>query len=267
MKLNLTLSIVSHGHGTLLDGLLHDLNGLAGSDYPTVILTYNIPEIAVDIGKYPLLKIIETYNKEPKGFGDNHNAAFMLCKSSWFAVLNPDLRLPTDPFVALKKTAAKAKHIGVIAPTVFNSAGGMEDAVRGNLTPLSLLLRRTPAIRNRRRLPREGDSFFWIAGMFMLFPSEAYRAVGGFDERFFLYCEDYDICARLNLAGYAVVVDSTASVVHDAQRDSHRSFKHLRLHLVSLLKVWRSKAFWKVTISASRFRAPVPVSTNFRDQN
>jgi N-acetylglucosaminyl-diphospho-decaprenol L-rhamnosyltransferase len=252
MNSDLTISIVSHGHGSLLDRLLGDLNRQASSDRPTVILTYNVPETPVDTARYPRLRIVAIHNDRPSGFGANHNAAFGKCETRWFAALNPDLRLPSEPFATLLAAAAKAERPGVIAPTVVNSGGALEDAVRKNLTPLSLLLRRAigsskPHAHADRR---SAQSFFWIAGMFMLFPSEAFREIGGFDERFFLYCEDYDICARLHLAGYTLVVDPTTSVVHDAQRDSHRSMKHLRLHLTSLLKVWMSSAFWRITIYA-----------------
>jgi GT2 family glycosyltransferase len=252
MNSDFTISIVSHGHGALLDRLLSDLNRQAGSDHPTVILTYNVPENPVSSTKYPQLRILSIHNERPSGFGANHNAAFAKCDTRWFAVLNPDLRLPSEPFSTLLAAAAEAERPGVIAPTVVNSGGALEDAVRKNLTPLSLLLRRALGSRKPHSATdsRSAESFFWIAGMFMLFPSDVFRAVGGFDERFFLYCEDYDICARLHLAGYTLLVDPATRVVHDAQRDSHRSMKHMRLHLTSLLKVWMSSAFWRITITA-----------------
>ena len=150
----------------------------------------------------------------------------------------------------MRSEAEKLEGIGVIAPSIVNSSGAPEDAIRKNLTPLSVVFRR--ALGNRKPLssPNKHEGFFWIAGMFMMFPSEVFRAIAGFDERFFLYCEDYDICARLHLAGYKLVVDTNTRAVHDAQRDSHRSLKHLRLHLTSLFKVWSSSAFWKITIDA-----------------
>ena len=85
--------------------------------------------------------------------------------------------------------------------------------------------------------------------MCLVVNAQAWRAVQGFDERFFLYCEDYDLCARLYNAGYSLVVDDATCVVHDAQRDSHRSSRHLRWHLESLAKVWLSAAFWRVVLA------------------
>jgi GT2 family glycosyltransferase len=79
----------------------------------------------------------------------------------------------------------------------------------------------------------------------MLFRSEAYRQIGGFDERFFMYGEDFDICARLRLAGWKLSIAEHLQARHDAQRASHSSKRHLYWHLTSLLKVWSSAAFWR----------------------
>jgi GT2 family glycosyltransferase len=85
----------------------------------------------------------------------------------------------------------------------------------------------------------------WIPGLFMLFRSDAYRQVEGFDERFFMYGEDFDICARLRLAGWKLQIAEQLQARHDARRASHRSKRHLYWHVTSLLKVWSSAAFWR----------------------
>lgn len=215
-----------------------------------MLVTLNVPEPEPQQTHYPNLKLVLIHNRHPQGFGANHNTAYQRCATPWFAVLNPDLRVPTDPFPALMTSLKHTPHLGVAAPRVLNSAGHQEDHVRRNLSLASIW-------RRRRGIAEPVDTsspakrpapFYWLAGMFLLFNSEAYRAVGGFDERFFLYCEDYDICARLYAAGYAVQLVAEASVVHDAQRDSHRSARHLRWHMASLAKVWCSQVFWKITL-------------------
>src|SRR5690606_14674162 len=71
----------------------------------------------------------------------------------------------------------------------------------------------------------------WAAGMFMLFRAEAFEAIGGFDEGFHLYYEDVDICTRLWIAGWKVMLHPGVQVVHDAQRTSHRNFRYMRWHV------------------------------------
>ncbi|XHS80300.1 glycosyltransferase [Burkholderiaceae bacterium UC74_6] len=250
----ITLSIVSHGHGPLLTGLLEDLARHWAPVPYRIVLTLNLHDEVFRVEDWPALDIKIVRNEIPQGFGANHNAAFQYCDTPWFAVLNPDLRLPTNPFPPLLERAARMPTLGVIAPRIVDSAGHAEDSVRENLTPWSLVRRKIDASAGRIDPGAAGGKFFWLAGMFMMFPAAAYRQVRGFDERFFLYCEDYDLCARLSRAGFAVVMEPAATSVHDAQRDSRRSRRHLQWHLTSLLKVWLSSAFWWVTFS----RAPTP---------
>lgn len=251
-----TISIVSHGHGSLLGRALDDLSRQTARDRLNVVVTLNLAGELFDPAKYPELRIAVLRNTTPKGFGANHNMAFETCRDDWFLIVNPDVRLP-DPhaierLIALQPGGhAQDLRPGLVAPRILNSSGGREDAVRPNLSLWSLLSRvikgRREALSSTQTAP--GLPFFWVAGMFVAAWSEAFRDIGGFDERFFLYCEDYDLSARMYLSGRSIIVRSDVQVIHDAQRDSHRSRRHLQWHLESLSKVWLSSTFWRVVFS------------------
>ena len=83
---------------------------------------------------------------------------------------------------------------------------------------------------------RLGVQVDWVAGMFMLFRSEVFRSIGGFDEAYFLYYEDVDLCRRLHAAGKSVIYNPRVEVVHDARRGSRREFGLMRHHLASMLR-------------------------------
>jgi hypothetical protein len=72
--------------------------------------------------------------------------------------------------------------------------------------------------------------------MFMLLRSEVFRSVGGFDEAYFLYYEDVDLCRRLRAAGKYALYNPKAGVVHDARRASRREFALMRRHAASMLR-------------------------------
>lgn len=250
----LTLSVVSHGHARMLERLLRQLDEQPSLAGVRVVVTLNLGDESFEVPDCRRLAVVILRNAEPRGFGANHNAAFLHCGTPWFAVLNPDLALDAgEPFTQLMHSGSEAGHVGVVAPRIVNAAGKTEDSVRANLTPWSLAARQ---LLGRRKplavdgIARQGQSFFWLAGMCLLLNAAAFRAVGGFDERFFLYCEDYDLCARLYNANYALKLEPQARIVHEAQRDSHRSLRHLRWHLASLAKVWTSAAFWRVTLGS-----------------
>jgi len=229
------VSVVSHLQGGLVKGLLDDL-GTHCRDTVEVILTLNVDEPlpfeVADLG-YPIRLV---RNHLPRGFGANHNAAFRLCQRRTFCVLNPDIRLAANPFPALLEELQR-NHTGTVAPRIAGPSGRTEDSARRFPTLWSLVAK---ALGRASALDYEiGPASFspdWIAGMFMLFASDAFRAVGGFDEKYFLYYEDVDICARLRAADYDVRLVPAASAVHDARRASRSDWKHRAWHAQSVLR-------------------------------
>lgn len=233
----ISVSIVSHGQGDLVEEVLADLARFSDSLQFEIILTQNIPEQLPLSGKdfpYPV-RVVE--NASPMGFGANHNAAFQLANGSWFCVLNPDIRMPTNIFSILLDEIER-QQAAVIAPIVFSPTGQVEDSVRRFPTPLSLAGKMFGRGDGRYSFVVGDEAFAadWVGGMFMLFRAEDYRHVGGFDERFFLYYEDVDICARLWKAGRRVLVCPRAQVIHDARRSSRRELRYMRWHAGSLAR-------------------------------
>lgn len=233
-----TVSVVSHGQGELLAGLLADLQALAPTTVKRLIVTLNLDEPLPPLPPWPQGTIEVIRNLRPLGFGANHNQAFRRCRTEWFAVLNPDLRLAIDVFAPLVAEAAPGDAL--LSPAIVESDGAPADSARQLLTPWQLARR---ALGHRQ--PAQPANTDWLAGMFLLLRREAFAAVGGFDERFHMYCEDADLCLRLQLAGWRIRVVEHVAVVHAAQRASRRSWQHLRWHLTSLLRHWFSLAFWR----------------------
>jgi len=230
----ITVSVVSHGQGELVAVLLKDLARCA--NVSEVILTQNISEkeVACPESLRSRLRIIR--NDKPQGFGANHNQAFQQCRTSTFAVLNPDIRLDADPFPRLMEALA-GSGTGMVAPAVRDPQGKLEDSARYFPTLAQLFAKLVGLGDGRIALHGETpQAVDWSAGMFMLFKAEAFRRIGGFDEGFFLYYEDVDICARLWKARLGVVLHPGVSVVHAAQRTSRRNLRYLKWHLTSMLR-------------------------------
>ena len=232
---DVTLSVVSHRQNALVNQLLGDVQR-ACAGHVALVLTQNVPDAApfaaADRG-CPAEIIV---NPERKGFGANHNAAFARCRTPYFCVCNPDIRLPADPFPALLGDFSDP-IVAVAGPLVRDPAGRVEDSARRFPTAASLLKKlfveaRAPDYPADRG-PVDVD---WLAGMFLLFRSDAYRAVGGFDEAYFLYYEDVDIGRRLRNAGKRAIYEPRAEVVHDARRASRREPGLALQHLKSMLR-------------------------------
>lgn len=239
-----SLSIVSHGHGDLVSALLNQLDDDPHLSGVTVILTLNKQGEQVDFhaDKAKNIRLIVVRNELPCGFGANHNKAFSLITTPWFCVLNPDLVVRPGVFLDLI-TCATELSVSLLAPAVFNSDGEIEDSVRENLTPWSIIKRR---LLRAYSIDHRPGRFKWFAGMFLVIKSADFDDIGGFDERYFLYCEDYDLCARLFLAGRKLYFCEGVSVVHDAQRRTWKSPRYLSMHLRSIFRVWFSRPVWLV---------------------
>lgn len=233
----ISISIVSHTQGELLDKVIEDLVRLCSGTRIEVLLTKNVPEpLPFDIAALPFpVMVIE--NPCPRGFGANHNAAFRCASGEFFCVMNPDIRLHENPFPTLLEEFAR-HSAAVVAPAVLNPAGKIDDSIRRFPTPLGLVARLL-SLGDGRHPFALGDETFtaeWAAGMFMLFRAEDYRAVGGFDEGFFLYYEDVDICARLWKAGRPILACPKIQVEHDARRASRKNFRYMKWHLASMAR-------------------------------
>lgn len=247
---NFSLSIVSHGHKRFIPLLFDDLIGLNRTDFE-VILTLNLPEeFEVEFHNLPF-PVTLIHNQAPKSFAANHNAAFARSCGEYFVILNPDIRMATDPFGSLFAQLRRNPD-SVCAPLVTNDDGVLEDSARNFPTPFFLVRKFFGKVLKvsitSDFVARENDLSTpdWIAGMFIVVPRGVYQKLHGLDERYRMYYEDVDFCARARLAGYQVVVNGYVKVVHEAQRESHRNLRYLVWHLASALRFFTSSAFLKI---------------------
>ena len=232
----LSISIVSHRQAGLVHDLLSDIERLCVPAPLEVILTVNVPETLLFTPKEHLFEFVVLNNGSPRGFGANHNAAARLARGEFFCVLNPDIRFRENPFPPLLKLLAD-ESVGAVSALVVGPHGAMEDHARRFPRVATLLQKAFLGTRqDYPGLTGSVHSVEWIAGMFMLFRSAVFRKIGGFDERYFLYYEDVDLCARLRAARYDIRVEPAARVAHDARRESRRNVRHMAQHLVSMLR-------------------------------
>lgn len=233
MNSGVTLSVVSHGQSGLVNILLDDISRYCRDI--KVLLTCNVPEENPVRSDGPQnLCLLE--NARPQGFATNHNAAFQHCDTPFFCVVNPDIRLANNPFPELI-ACLRDPEVGAVAPQVLDPAGNLEDSARYFPTPVHLATKLLGKDRSRHPVAGEAPAAVdWVAGMFMVFRAEAFREIGGFDERFFLYYEDVDICARLWQAGWKVMLHPGVSVIHAAQRSSRCNPRYMVWHLASMAR-------------------------------
>lgn len=245
-SIHLTISVVSHGQIHLVTHLLHDIDTHCRSIPLEVILTLNVEETLPFEADSFSFQMQVVRNHSPQGFSTNHNQAFSLITGRFFCVMNPDIRFDKDPFPPLL-SCLQSQQIGVAAPVVVSENGLMEDNARHFPTPFKILCK----VFSKRRgsdyvIKTETIYPDWVGGMFMLFRNEVFKQMGGFNQKYFLYYEDVDLCARIRLQGYEVALCPGATVVHEARRDSHRKVTFFSWHLRSMMRFFLSSVYWQL---------------------
>ena len=231
----LTVSVVSHGHDAVLPGLLAQLARNGAGVVGHVIVTHNLPAVPVRPDPAWPFELSEVFNAAPLGFGANHNRAFGQCSTGQFAILNPDIEAMDAGLWSALAGAAQQPGVGCAYPRLLNPDGSVQNE-REAVTPVALLRRHVLKAPQRRT--------DWVSGALWVVPAAVWRALGGFDERYFMYCEDTDFCLRLQLAGWQLArVEPTAR--HAAAWASRTPGRAMVWHLRSLLRLWTRPVLWR----------------------
>ena len=164
-------------------------------------------------------------SEENLGFGRAVNLVASRTESEWIAPANADIAIREGTIEALLDTAERDPGAGAIAPRLVGTDRQTQHSVFGFPTvPYSFLV----AIGAYRWIPRLGDRMAipgywnserarrvpWAVGAFLLIRRAAWDAVGGFDERQWMYAEDLDLGWRLGSAGWSTRYEPRAAVDH-----------------------------------------------------
>ena len=159
------------------------------------------------------------------GFGRGSNAGVAASRADRILLLNPDAVAEPGSVEALVAVLDVDPKVGAVGPRIIDPAGELMAASAGAEPGLRavaghfLLLSRVPVLgrlfpplqlsdASRRARPD------WISGAAMLLRRDAFDAVGGFDQRYFLYMEDVDLCRRLREAGWSIAYEPSVTVQH-----------------------------------------------------
>src|SRR6202035_914154 len=150
--------------------------------------------------------------RERGGYGSCVNLGAHEVRGEAFAVLNPDITFSSSDVVARLERHLEDPSVGLVAPALLLPDGRLQDSARQIPTPLDLLLRRR--LDRERGVVRESGDVPWVVGACFVVRRDAWEAIGGFDERYFLYFEDVDLCWRLWRAGYKKRLDAEGQAHH-----------------------------------------------------
>lgn len=236
-----SISIVSHNHGQMVVDLLNDLKKMQFQNIE-LIVTNNVPDKVVKnfISENKDIHLIE--NNKPLGFGTNHNYAFSISKGDYFLVLNPDVRIKYFDFEQMIQYLDDNDNVFCSVPKVLNMDGELEDNIR-NFPSISDFLGRFlgAKVNHVHSNFTSIKKIEWAAGIFLLFPKKKYELLKGFDQKYFMYMEDVDICYRIMQLKGNVMYFPELEIFHDARRKNRKNIKHFYWHVTGILRFFLSR--------------------------
>lgn len=182
--------------------------------------------IATEFG--PQISLVR--NAENVGFGKAVNQAAAVSHAPMLLIMNPDCRLMSGSLARLESELVENAGCAVVGPRILNPDGSNQGSARGDPDMMTGLFGRASRFRrwlpwlpvSRRNVvpddhagPADGSvAVDWVSGACMLVRRDAFERAAGFDERYFLYWEDADLCRRLRGLGYHVRHVPGAVAVH-----------------------------------------------------
>jgi N-acetylglucosaminyl-diphospho-decaprenol L-rhamnosyltransferase len=185
----------------------------------------------------PSARVIE--NPENLGFAAAANTGWRAARGSSVLFLNSDAEVTAGAVEALLAVLHARPDVGIVGPRTLGANGHIQVSTGPRLTPLAewsqrrlvrgVRLGRDAAIRAAEARHSREHEPFWVSGSCLLARRSALEVVDGFDERFFLYEEDVDLCQRVRDAGWRVVFTPAATVRHRLGRSMERAGTRPRL--------------------------------------
>lgn len=239
MSAALSVIVVTYSPGPHLDLFLRTLTEATARPHDVLMVdngsTDGAPEAAAASGGARLL-----HTGANIGYGAGVNRGMAQTAGTWVVIANPDVRWEPGSLDVLLDATRRWPAAGVLGPAIRTEDGklypsaralpslgrGLGHALVGWWWPANPW---TSAYRRERGAPVEGPTG-WLSGSCLLIRREAFDAVGGFDETYFMFVEDLDLCERLGAAGWQSVYVPTAVVEHIGGHSWHRKPARMLRH-------------------------------------
>jgi N-acetylglucosaminyl-diphospho-decaprenol L-rhamnosyltransferase len=227
-RADLAVVIVSHNDGRWLEKCLTTLFSHAGEITLDAVVVENgdSDDASRVIDALPLpVRLLQTVNG---GFAHGNNRGLELTRARYVLFLNPDTEIHEGILADLVARLDECPEVGLAGVPQFTADGTLWPTIRrfpsaARALGEALGSERWPVhpawagerVLDPKAYERELECD-WTSGSFMIARREALASAGVFDERFFLYCEEPDLCLRIKRAGWKVLHIPTVAIVHHA---------------------------------------------------
>jgi N-acetylglucosaminyl-diphospho-decaprenol L-rhamnosyltransferase len=185
------------------------------------------------------------------GYGAGCNRAMERCSTDFVLLLNSDTELRPGCLDGLAQYLRLHPAVGLAGPRLENPDGSLQRSCHAFPSPSVTLLEMTPLRRVARHVPGVRDRYArtwphdrarrvdWLTGAALALRRQAFLSVGGFDESYFMYQEEVDLCYRLHAAGWESHFTPAGTIVHVGGASTTQVRTEMAAqHLLSVLRFY-----------------------------
>lgn len=227
--MTLSIIIVNYNVKYFIEVCLHSvLRACAGIDAEVIVVDNNSRDgsCAMIQSKYPGVKLLE--NKENLGFSKANNQGVAMSRGKYILFVNPDTVMPEDFLHKCISYMDAHPEAGAIGPRLIDGRGLYAPDGKKSFPSLSVAIFKTTGINKIFKNSAYFNKYYAVhvgehetaevdilSGCCMMVRHDVIRQVGGaFDEAYFMYCEDFDLCYRIQKAGYKNIYYPEVTLVH-----------------------------------------------------
>lgn len=251
---SVSVSIVSYNNASELPSVLDSLfSATKGVELTVYVVDNHSSDNTCSLVREHYPQVILIPMEDNRGFGAAHNQVLPHLTCDYHAIINPDIVFDTDVLSALCGYLDTHEEAVLATPMILNTDGTPQAVPRvlpkrrymfaGQLERFGGVFRRWRDTYTRRdEVFTEPTPITFCTGCFMLWRTDTLKALGGFDDRFFMYMEDADLSRRAASFGKLMLIPQV-TVTHRWEKASGKKAAFLKIHLQSMHRYfakWRT---------------------------
>jgi len=203
--MDVSIIIVSYNTAHLIADCLKSVQNSSGKEKEIFIVDNASSDNSVELiaAHFPAVKLLA--NKDNKGFGAANNQGLLVCNGRYIIFLNPDATVKPNTLQKAVSYMDANREIGLAGAKILNPDGTLQESVSYKYPGEKFTSGETANLKG---------NIACVMGAFMIARKELIKEIGGFDEDFFLYGEDQDLCWRIRERGYSIGYIENAEVLH-----------------------------------------------------
>jgi len=225
-KIDISIIIVSYNSKEYLPLCINSIyKSSINYNFEIIVIDNNSVDGSQKLISKEFPKVILIENKKNVGFARANNQGILLGKGRYLLLLNPDTEIIPLKINLMIDFLERNREIGIVGPRLLNSKHDTQASIRNFPTLRGEFLQNTffdillpsfikSKIGDYIAIPNKPINVDWITGACMLIRKEVIDSIGVFDETFFLYYEEVDLCFRAKKNGWQVFYFPYAEIIH-----------------------------------------------------